>query len=109
MVRPEAPHPSPLPEGEGAKGPARGTVTLHICRCKRPASRGGNCGTMLPIATRPGRMPGGSAMKIFAFNLLLYAEHLDHLKEGRELPWPLPKRHFRPEVAARTYEKHLEA
>ena len=48
-------------------------------------------------------------MKIFAFDLLPYAEHLDHLKEGRELPWPLPKRHFRPEVAARTYEEHLEA
>jgi alkanesulfonate monooxygenase SsuD/methylene tetrahydromethanopterin reductase-like flavin-dependent oxidoreductase (luciferase family) len=48
-------------------------------------------------------------MKIFAFDLLPYAEHLDHLKEGKELPWPLPKRHFRPEVAARTYEEHLEA
>jgi alkanesulfonate monooxygenase SsuD/methylene tetrahydromethanopterin reductase-like flavin-dependent oxidoreductase (luciferase family) len=48
-------------------------------------------------------------MKIFAFDLLPYAEHLDHLREGRELPWPLPKRHFRPEVAARTYEEHLEA
>jgi alkanesulfonate monooxygenase SsuD/methylene tetrahydromethanopterin reductase-like flavin-dependent oxidoreductase (luciferase family) len=48
-------------------------------------------------------------MKIFAFDLLAYAEHLDHLKEGKELPWPLPKHHFRPEVAARTYEEHLEA
>ena len=48
-------------------------------------------------------------MQIFAFDLLPYAEHLDHLKEGKELPWPLPKRHFRPEVAARTYEEHLEA
>ncbi len=48
-------------------------------------------------------------MKVFAFDLLPYAEHLDHLKEGKELPWPLPKRHFRPEVASRTYAEHLEA
>jgi hypothetical protein len=48
-------------------------------------------------------------MKIFVFDLLLYAEHLDPLKEGRALPWPLLKRYFRPEVAARTYEEHLEA
>ncbi|MEE9146633.1 MAG: LLM class flavin-dependent oxidoreductase [Candidatus Tectomicrobia bacterium] len=48
-------------------------------------------------------------MKVFAFDLLPYGEHLDHLKEGQELPWPLPKRHFRPEVASRTYAEHLEA
>ncbi len=47
----------------------------------------------------------GLPMKIFAFDLLAYAEHLDHLKEGKELPWPLPKRHFRPEIAARTYRE----
>ena len=46
---------------------------------------------------------------IFAFDLLPYAEHLDHRKEGKELPWPLPKRHFRSRSAARTYEEHLEA
>src|SRR2546427_13161617 len=32
-------------------------------------------------------------MQIFAVDLLPYAEYLDHLKEGQELPWPLPKRH----------------
>ena len=48
-------------------------------------------------------------MKIFVFDLLPYAEHLDHLKEGSELPWPLPKRHFKPEVAVRTYAEHLDA
>lgn len=48
-------------------------------------------------------------MKIFVFDLLPYAEHLDHLVEGTELPWPLPKRHFKPEIAARTYAEHLEA
>jgi alkanesulfonate monooxygenase SsuD/methylene tetrahydromethanopterin reductase-like flavin-dependent oxidoreductase (luciferase family) len=48
-------------------------------------------------------------MKVFVFDLLPYAEHLEHLKEGRELPWPLPRRHFKPDVAVRTYEEHLTA
>jgi alkanesulfonate monooxygenase SsuD/methylene tetrahydromethanopterin reductase-like flavin-dependent oxidoreductase (luciferase family) len=48
-------------------------------------------------------------MKVFVFDLLPYAEHLDHLKVGSELPWPLPKRHFKPEVAVRTYAEHLAA
>lgn len=48
-------------------------------------------------------------MKVFVFDLLPYGEHLEHLKQGKELPWPLPKRHFKPEVAVRTYAEHLEA
>ncbi len=49
-------------------------------------------------------------MKVFIFDLLPYGEHLDHLKNGaRELPWPLEKRHFNPEVAVRTYAEHLAA
>src|SRR5215207_9011626 len=48
-------------------------------------------------------------MKVFVFDLLPYGENLEHLKSGTELPWPLPKAHFRPEVAARTYAEHLEA
>ena len=48
-------------------------------------------------------------MKVFVFDLLPYAEHLDHLKVGKELPWPLPRRHFKPDVAVRTYEEHLAA
>jgi alkanesulfonate monooxygenase SsuD/methylene tetrahydromethanopterin reductase-like flavin-dependent oxidoreductase (luciferase family) len=48
-------------------------------------------------------------MRVFVFDLLPYGEHLDHLKQGRELPWPLPRRHFDPEVAVRTYEEHLTA
>jgi alkanesulfonate monooxygenase SsuD/methylene tetrahydromethanopterin reductase-like flavin-dependent oxidoreductase (luciferase family) len=48
-------------------------------------------------------------MKVFVFDLLPYAEHLDHLKQGRELPYPLPRRHFKPDVAVRTYEEHLTA
>jgi len=49
-------------------------------------------------------------MKVIVFDLLPYGENLDHLKNGEtELEWPLPKRHFDPEVAMRTYEEHLEA
>jgi alkanesulfonate monooxygenase SsuD/methylene tetrahydromethanopterin reductase-like flavin-dependent oxidoreductase (luciferase family) len=48
-------------------------------------------------------------MRVFVFDLLPYGEHLEHLKESGELPWPLPKRHFKPDVAVRTYAEHLEA
>jgi alkanesulfonate monooxygenase SsuD/methylene tetrahydromethanopterin reductase-like flavin-dependent oxidoreductase (luciferase family) len=49
-------------------------------------------------------------MRVFVFDLLPYAEHLDHLKNGAtELPWPLAKRHFKSEVAVRTYAEHLDA
>jgi alkanesulfonate monooxygenase SsuD/methylene tetrahydromethanopterin reductase-like flavin-dependent oxidoreductase (luciferase family) len=49
-------------------------------------------------------------VKVFVFDLLPYGEHLDHLKgEGQELPYPLEKRHFKADVAARTYAEHLEA
>jgi len=48
-------------------------------------------------------------VKVFVFDLLPYGEHLDHLKEGKELPWPLPRRHFDPKVAVRTYAEHLGA
>ena len=47
-------------------------------------------------------------MKVFCFDLLPYGEELDHLKVGKELPWPLEKKHFKPEVAVRTYEEHLQ-
>ena len=48
-------------------------------------------------------------MKVFVFDLLAYGEQLEHLKIGSELPYPLPKQHFKPEIAARTYAEHLEA
>src|SRR5215470_7902674 len=48
-------------------------------------------------------------MKVFVFDLVPYNEHLDHLKVGKELPWPLPARHFKPDVAVRTYSEHLAA
>ena len=48
-------------------------------------------------------------MKVFVFDLLAYGEQLDHLRTADGLPYPLPRRHFRPEVAVRTYEEHLAA
>jgi alkanesulfonate monooxygenase SsuD/methylene tetrahydromethanopterin reductase-like flavin-dependent oxidoreductase (luciferase family) len=48
-------------------------------------------------------------MRVFVFDLLAYGEQLDHLKVGTELPYPLPRRHFRADVAVRTYGEHLAA
>jgi alkanesulfonate monooxygenase SsuD/methylene tetrahydromethanopterin reductase-like flavin-dependent oxidoreductase (luciferase family) len=48
-------------------------------------------------------------MKVFVFDLLAYGEQLEHLKVGNELPYPLPNKYFKPNVAARTYAEHLEA
>jgi alkanesulfonate monooxygenase SsuD/methylene tetrahydromethanopterin reductase-like flavin-dependent oxidoreductase (luciferase family) len=48
-------------------------------------------------------------MKVILFDLMPYGEELDHLKPAgeKELPWPLGRQHFKPEVAVRTYEEHL--
>ena len=48
-------------------------------------------------------------MKVFVFDLLAYGAQLDHLKIGSELPYPLSARHFRPDIAVRTYAEHLDA
>ena len=48
-------------------------------------------------------------MQVIAFDLLPYPEHLDHLKVDGELPYPLPKQHFRPELAVSNYKEHLSA
>ena len=48
-------------------------------------------------------------MDVFAFDLLPYPEHLDHLKVDGELPYPLSKKHFKPDVAVRNYREHLDA
>ncbi len=48
-------------------------------------------------------------MRVFIFDLLAYGEQLEHLKVGTELPYPLPRKHFKPEVASRTYAEHLAA
>ena len=43
-------------------------------------------------------------MKVFVFDLLAYGEHLDHLKVGNELPYPLASSISSPDVAVRTYD-----
>jgi alkanesulfonate monooxygenase SsuD/methylene tetrahydromethanopterin reductase-like flavin-dependent oxidoreductase (luciferase family) len=47
-------------------------------------------------------------MKVFVFDLLPYGKHFDRYKESKYLPYPLPKDHYDPEVAARTYDEHLQ-
>jgi alkanesulfonate monooxygenase SsuD/methylene tetrahydromethanopterin reductase-like flavin-dependent oxidoreductase (luciferase family) len=49
-------------------------------------------------------------VKVFVFDLVPYGENLEHLKNGAtELPWPLHRQYFKPEVAVRTYSEHLDA
>jgi hypothetical protein len=48
-------------------------------------------------------------MRVFGFGLLAYPEHLGHMKVNGELPYPLPKRFFRPEIGVQNYREHLEA
>ncbi len=48
-------------------------------------------------------------MRVFGFDLMAYPERLDHLKVGSELPYPLPKKHFRADVAVSNYRDHLDA
>ena len=48
-------------------------------------------------------------MQVFGFDLMAYPERLDHLNVDSELPWPLPKKHFKAEAAVRNYREHLEA
>lgn len=48
-------------------------------------------------------------MKVYIFDLLAYGRHFDQYKSDRQIPYPLPREHFDPEIAARTYEEHLTA
>ena len=48
-------------------------------------------------------------MQVFGFDYVAYPEQLNHLKSNGELPYPLPKKHFRPELAVSNYRDHLEA
>ena len=48
-------------------------------------------------------------MRVFGFDLLPYPEHLDDLKTDGELPYPLPRKHFRPALAVQAYREHLDA
>src|ERR1700752_5341614 len=79
----------------------------------RSARPGGRRPGLVPRAGR-GRDPRsreveGYTMKVFIFDLLAYGEQLDHLKVGSELPYPLSNRHFKADVAVRTYAEHLDA
>ena len=48
-------------------------------------------------------------MKVYVFDLLAYDKHFDEFKADRLIPYPLPRQYFDREIAARTYEEHLEA
>ncbi|HUB96971.1 MAG TPA: LLM class flavin-dependent oxidoreductase [Stellaceae bacterium] len=48
-------------------------------------------------------------MKVYLWDLLPYGAQFDQYKPEKYLPYPLPRSHFDPEIAARTYEQHLEA
>jgi alkanesulfonate monooxygenase SsuD/methylene tetrahydromethanopterin reductase-like flavin-dependent oxidoreductase (luciferase family) len=45
-------------------------------------------------------------MKVFLFDLVPYDEHFDQFTD---LPYPLPGKYFKPEVARQTYQNHIEA
>ena len=47
-------------------------------------------------------------MKVFIFDLLPYGKHFDQYKASKYLPYPLPSDHYDREIAARTYEQHLQ-
>jgi alkanesulfonate monooxygenase SsuD/methylene tetrahydromethanopterin reductase-like flavin-dependent oxidoreductase (luciferase family) len=47
-------------------------------------------------------------MKVYVFDLLAYGRHFDEFKAERFLPYPLPRKHFDAEVAAKTFEEHIE-
>jgi hypothetical protein len=51
----------------------------------------------------------GATMQVFGFDLLPYPEHMGHLKVNGELPYPLPKRYFHPDIAVRNDRDRLDA
>src|SRR5215216_2501374 len=48
-------------------------------------------------------------MQIFLFDLLPFDRHFNEFKPGRHMPFPLPGSYFDREVAARTFDEHLQA
>jgi alkanesulfonate monooxygenase SsuD/methylene tetrahydromethanopterin reductase-like flavin-dependent oxidoreductase (luciferase family) len=48
-------------------------------------------------------------MKVYVMDLLAYGRRFDEFSAERYIPYPLPREHFDPELAARTYDEHLEA
>jgi len=47
-------------------------------------------------------------MKVFVFDTIPYDHHFDEFKADRHIPYPLPRKYFDPEIAARTYSAHIE-
>src|SRR5258707_15737478 len=47
-------------------------------------------------------------MRVFIFDLLAYGKHFDQYKESKYLPYPLSGDHYDRDVAALTYEQHLQ-
>jgi hypothetical protein len=48
-------------------------------------------------------------MQVFGFDLVTYPEHFDHLKVNGELPYPLPKKYFRPALAVHIFPGYPRA
>src|SRR5260370_35958800 len=48
-------------------------------------------------------------MEVFVLDLLAFGEDLGRLEVGAALPYPLSKRHFKADVAVRTYAERLDA
>ncbi len=46
-------------------------------------------------------------MQVFVFDLMPYTRHFDEFKAERLIPYPLPGRHFDPEIAAKTYDDSI--
>src|SRR4051812_42886986 len=115
-----------------ARGPTRGTASgacracphrwapptdMHFASApysKIPAMRRQSALAVRPLVisrrhNQSPRLPGNARMQVFVFDLLQYAEHLDHLRVNGQLPQPLEKRYFKSEVAVRTYREHLDA
>src|SRR6185295_17925074 len=51
----------------------------------------------------------GIPMQVFVFDLLQYAEHLDHLRVNGTLSNSMVKKFFKSEVAVRTYREYFDA
>ena len=47
-------------------------------------------------------------MKVFLFDLLPYAKHMDHLAKNGRLPWPFAPL-IDPQIQVKTYAEHLDA
>jgi alkanesulfonate monooxygenase SsuD/methylene tetrahydromethanopterin reductase-like flavin-dependent oxidoreductase (luciferase family) len=47
-------------------------------------------------------------MKVYVFDLLAYGRQFDEFRADRLIPYPLPGKYYDREIAARTYDEHLE-